>query len=106
MQDIPINKVHYVAADPRFPTIFSLVARGLGNRFVCHVFECHSKDQCEMITHYISETFRMAYEKWLRVEENQRRLEERRERQMDMGGLGELPTLTTAPADRETETPQ
>ncbi|XP_038050103.1 uncharacterized protein LOC119723493 isoform X2 [Patiria miniata] len=87
VQHIPINQVHFVAADPRYPSIFSMVARGRGNRFLCHVFECSSYKQCDTITKTVSEAFRVAYEKWLRVEENQRRLEERRAREMDMGGL-------------------
>ncbi|XP_022093793.1 uncharacterized protein LOC110980984 isoform X1 [Acanthaster planci] len=87
LQQIPINRIHFVAADPRCPNVFSLVARGRGNRFFCHVFECSNHWQCDSITKTVSLAFRLAYEKWMRVEENQRRVEERRAREMDMGGL-------------------
>ncbi|XP_033638043.1 low density lipoprotein receptor adapter protein 1-like isoform X1 [Asterias rubens] len=85
VQHIPINLIHFVAADPRHSNIFSMVARGKGNRFVCHVFECNTPRQCGVITSTLSEAFRVGYENWIHVEENQRRLAERRE--MDMGGL-------------------
>ncbi len=85
VQHIPINLIHFVAADPRYSNIFSMVARGKGNRFVCHVFECNTPRQCEVVTATLSEAFRVGYEDWIHVEENQRRLAERRE--MDMGGL-------------------
>ena len=88
IQHIPLNLIHFVAADPRYSNIFSMVARGKGNRFICHVFECNTPRQCETITSTLSEAFRVSYENWIRVEENQRRLTERRE--MDMGGLGKL----------------
>ena len=90
VQHIPINQIHFVAADPRCPTIFSLVARGRDNKFLCHVFQCNSFKQCDRITRTVSEAFRIAYERWLHVEENQRRLEERRAREMDMGGIGKM----------------
>jgi len=64
-EDIPVYRISYCTADPKYPKVFSFIARERATKnLFTHVFLTNKKAMAEAIALTVAQAFTMAYEEW------------------------------------------